>query len=336
MRDVAAAAGVSVSAVSYVLNKTRPVSADKRARVLKAVADLEYVPNGMAQGLRRTRSKILGVILPDLSVPPYGLLAKHIEAVAREAGYMTVVCNSAGDDDALATAYMRGLQGLRADGLILRTTREQHELLPAVMQAQIPTVLMTSNPPATGRQIDRVLIDNAGGVRFAVSELARVGHRRIGLVSTQDLSKPTLVRLQGFLQGMEEAGLHADMGHVRIGAASADAGEALTGELLDLPHRPTAIIVAHSRQSMGALRALHARGLGVPRDVSLVVFGLREYFDLYPTDLTVVVLPMREMARTAARLLIERLEAGTAAERPPRQIVLQPTLYPGASVQAPR
>src|SRR5262245_12460321 len=71
MRDVAAAAGVSVSAVSYVMNKTRPVSADKRERVLKAIADLEYVPNGMAQALRRTRSGILGVILPDLSTPPY-------------------------------------------------------------------------------------------------------------------------------------------------------------------------------------------------------------------------------------------------------------------------
>jgi LacI family transcriptional regulator len=336
MRDVAAAAGVSISAVSYVLNNTRPVSAEKRARVLKAMSELEYVPNGMAQGLRRTRSKILGVILPDLSTQPYGLLAKHIEATAREAGYMTVVCNSAGDDDALTTAYLRGLQGLRADGLILRTTREQHELLPAVVQAKIPTVLMMSDPPAIGRQIDRVLIDNALGVRLAIGELARAGHHRIGLVSTQDLSKPTLVRLQGFLQGMEEAGLHANMAHVRIGPANADVGETLTGELLDLPSRPTALIVAHSRQSLGALRALHARRLHVPDDLSLVVFGRREYFDLYPTDLTVVQLPMPEMAQIAARVLIDRLEAGPADEQPPQQIVLQPTLSVGASVGAPR
>jgi DNA-binding LacI/PurR family transcriptional regulator len=238
MRDVAAAAGVSVSAVSYVLNNTRPVRAEKRARVLQAMADLEYVPNGMAQGLRRTRSGLLGVILPDLSMPPYGLFAKHIEAAAREAGYMTVVCNSAGDEDALTTAYMQRLQGLRADGLILRTTREQHELLPAVVQARIPAVLLMSDPPTIGRDLDRVLIDNALGVRLAVRELAQAGHRRIGLVSTQDLSRPTLVRLQGFLQGMGEAGLHADMSYVRIGAASADVGEALAGELLDRPGAP--------------------------------------------------------------------------------------------------
>ncbi|MGE3911916.1 MAG: LacI family DNA-binding transcriptional regulator [Chloroflexota bacterium] len=336
MRDVAAAAGVSISAVSYVLNNTRPVSAEKRARVLDAIAELEYVPNGMAQGLRRTRSKILGVILPDLSIPPYGLLARHIEAAAREAGYMTVVCNSAGDDDALTTAYMRGLQGLRADGLILRTTREQHELLPAVVQAQIPTVLMMSDPPAIGRQIDRVLVDNALAVRIAVKELAQAGHHRIGLVSTQDLSRPTLVRLQGFLQGMEEAGLHANMAHVRIGPASTDTGEKLTTELLDLPDRPTAIIAAHSRQSLGALRALRARSLTVPDDLSLIAFGRREYFELYPTDLTFVELPMPEMAQIATKLLIERLEAGPTHERPPQQTILLPTLQRGASVGAPR
>ena len=152
------------------------------------------------------------MILPDLSTPPYGLLAKHIEATAREAGYMTVVCNSAGDDDALATAYVRRLQGLRADGLILRTTREQHESLPAVVQSGIPAVLMMSDPPASGRQPrPRARSTTCAAARLAVRELAQAGHRQIGLVSTQDLSKATLVRLQGFLQGMEEAGLHPDM-----------------------------------------------------------------------------------------------------------------------------
>ncbi|MFN8636595.1 MAG: LacI family DNA-binding transcriptional regulator [Chloroflexota bacterium] len=340
MREVAAAAGVSVSAVSYVLNESRPVSADKRERVLKAIADLEYVPNGMAQALRRTRSGLLGMILPDLSTPPYGLLAKHVEAVARAAGYLTVVCNSAGDEDALTTAYVRGLQGLRIDGLILRTTRAQHELLPAVIQADIPAVLLMSDPPTVGRKLDRVLVDNALGVRLAVAELARAGHTRIGLVSTQDLSRPTLVRLQGFLQGMEEAGLHADMGHVRIGAANASAGEAMTADLLAGPNRPTALIVAQSRLSLGALRALNAHRLHVPDDLSLVVFGRRDFFDLYPTDLTIVELPMPEMASTAARLLIERLEHGNGAngshaDLPPRQVILEPTLHRGASVGPP-
>jgi LacI family transcriptional regulator len=335
MRDVAAAAGVSMSAVSYVLNKTRPVSADKRERVLKAIADLEYVPNGMAQALRRTRSGILGVILPDLSTPPYGLLAKHIEATAREAGYMTIICNSAGDDDALASAYVRRLQALRADGLILRTIRDQHELLPSVVQSGVPAVLMMSDPPSIGQSLDRVLVDNVLAARLAVRELAQAGHRQIGLVSTQDLSKATLVRLEGFLQGMEEAGLHADMGLVRIGQASAEAGERMTGELLHGARRPTALVVAHGRLSLGALRALRVRHLRVPDDLSLVVFGRLEFFDLYPVDLTTVVLPLPEMAAMAARLLIERLEQGDGNHLSPRRVVLAPTLHVGASVGPP-
>lgn len=335
MRDVAAAAGVSISAVSYVLNKTRPVRADKRERVLKAIADLAYVPNGMAQALRRTRSGILGVILPDLSTPPYGLLAKHIEATAREAGYMTVVCNSAGDDDALASAHVRRLQAVRADGLILRTTRDQHELLPAVIQSGMPAVLLMSDPPASSWSLDRVLIDNVVAARLAVLELARAGHRQIGLVTTHDLSKATLVRLQGFLQGMEEVGLHPDMSQVRIGAASVEVGERLTGELLDGPRPPTALVVAHGRQSHGALRALRARRVQVPDDLSLIVFGRPDLFDLYPVDLTTVLLPLPEMGATAARLLIDRLERGTVGDVPPRRVVLEPTLHVGASVGPP-
>ncbi len=270
MRDVAAAAGVSISAVSYVLNNTRPVRADKRARVLQAMSDLEYVPNGMAQALRRTRSGLLGLILPDLSNRPYGQLARHIEATARQSGYMTIVCNSAGDDDASVSAYVRNLEALRVDGFIFRSTREQHQLLPSVLQSRAPAVLMMSDPPSIGHQLDRVMIDHALGVRLAVRHLAEAGHRRIGLVTTEDLSKPTLVRLHGFLQGMEETGLKVDMDLVRIGAASAEGGTMLTGELLDAANRPTALVVAHGRQSIGALRALldrsHRRRAAVGRD----------------------------------------------------------------------
>jgi DNA-binding LacI/PurR family transcriptional regulator len=335
MRDVAAAAGVSISAVSYVLNNTRPVRADKRARVLQAMRDLEYVPNGMAQALRRTRSGLLGLILPDLSNRPYGQLARYIEATARGAGYMTIVCNSAGDDEAAVSAYVRNLEALRVDGFIFRSTREQQQLLPSVIQSRAPAVLMMSDPPEIGHQLDRVMIDHALGVRLAVLHLAEAGHRRIGLVTTEDLSKPTLVRLHGFLQGMEEAGIKVDMNLVQIGAASAEGGTMLTGELLDSSNPPTALVVAHGRQSIGALRAIKARGIRIPDDLSLIVFGRLDYFDLFSTDLTVVVLPLPEMAEVAAELLIDRIEHGQNCEHPPQQIVLAPTLHVGNSVSPP-
>jgi LacI family transcriptional regulator, galactose operon repressor len=336
MRDVAAVAGVSISAVSYVLNNTRPVRADKRARVLQAMSDLEYVPNGMAQALRRTRSGLLGVILPDLSNRPYGQLARHIEATAREAGYMTIICNSAGDDDALASAYVRNLEALRVDGFILRATREQQELLPSVIQTRAPAVLMMSDLPSTGHQLDRVMIDHPEGVRMAVRHLAEAGHTRIGLVTTEDLSRPTRVRLHSFLQGMADVGLDVDMDLVRVGVASAEVGTRLVGELLDSPRPPTALVVAHGRQSIGALRAIRARRIQVPDDLSLIVFGRPDYFDLFAVDLTTVILPLPEMGAAAARLLLERIDLGQQSDRPPRQIILTPSLHTGDSVGPPR
>jgi LacI family transcriptional regulator len=109
----------------------------------------------------------------------------------------------------------------------------------------------------------------------------------------------------------------------------------LAGELLDGPRRPTALVVAHGRQSLGALRALRARSLRVPEDVSVIVFGRPDFFDLYSVDLTTVVLPLPEMGATAARLLVERLERGSGDGLSPRRIVLEPTLHAGASVGPP-
>jgi len=207
-----------------------------------------------------------------------------------------------------------------------------------------------SDPPPIGDQLDRVLIDSALGVRIAVRHLAEAGHRRIGLVTPQDLSKPMLVRLPGFVQGMEENGLHADMSLVRIGDTSAEAGEALAGELLDAPDRPTALVIAHGRQSIGALRALRTRRVRVPEDLSLIVFGRLDYFDLFPVDLTVVILPLPEMGEAATRLLLDRLEERQCEaalddladggerqppEHQPRHILLPPTLHAGASVGPP-
>jgi DNA-binding LacI/PurR family transcriptional regulator len=334
MREVALAAGVSISAVSYVLNNTRPVSAEKRARVLQAMADLEYVPNGMARALRSTRSGLIGVVLADLANPSYGLIARGIETVTGEAGYLTIFCTSPRDDDARSSAYVRGLEGIRVEGLILRATRQHRELLPSVLSARAPAVLVMHDPPSSARHLDRVLLDNALGVQLAVRHLAEHGHQRIALVSSQDIARPTLVRLQGFLHGMDDAGLHADMSLVRIGPPADQIGEALTGEVLDVSPRPTALLVAHARQVPGAIRAIRRRGLRVPDDLSLIVSGDPAQFELHRPDLTMIVQPYEALGQAAARLLLGRLRGATDRSEP-RVAVLEPTLQVGASVGPP-
>lgn len=333
MRDVALAAGVSVSAVSYALSGTRPVRAEKRERVLRAVAELDYVPNGVARTLRSTRSRVLGVLLADLANPSYGLIARGIETAAHEAGYLTVVCTSPFGDDERSSAYIRGLEGIRVDGLILRVPRNDRELLPTALGTRAPAVLVMHDPPSSGRHLDRVLLDNALGVRLAVRHLAALGHQRIALVSSQDIARPTLVRLQGFLHGMDEAGLHADLTLVRTGPPGADIGDALTGEVLDVSPRPSALIVAHARHVVGALRAIGRCRLRVPEDLSVVASGIPDQFELFRPELTLIARPYEALGQAAARILLDRLTVRSIGDA--RIEVLEPTLRIGASTAAP-
>ena len=146
MRDVALAAGVSISAVSYVLNDSRPVRADKRARIKQAMAALDYVPNRTAQVLKGSRTRLIGVLLPDLTNPIYGEIASSIEHVASTAGLLSILGTTSRQADHQAS-YLHALEASRVDGLIVRPTGlgEQRFLLAETRRA--PLLLLMHEPP---------------------------------------------------------------------------------------------------------------------------------------------------------------------------------------------
>ncbi len=334
MRDVAVAAGVSVSAVSYVLNGTRPVRADRRERIRRAMDELGYVPNGVARALRHSRSQLLAALLPDLTNPVYGLMAHSIEAVAREAGFLTVIGTTsldAGRED----AYVRALVASRAEGLIVRPTRTDQPLAPAILDIRAPVVLLMHDLVPPSHPIDTVAIDNALGARLAVQHVAEQGHERIAFATVPYPAAPERGRLDGFRAGMRAAGLPVSDDLVHTAAPSPAAGQAIVEHLMALDHPPTALVVSHHRQAAGVLQALVARGLRVPEDLSLVVFGQPQFFAPMPVALTIVAQPFQQVGTVAAELLLRRIEDGHPP-LPPQRLVLDPVLLPGGSVAAPR
>lgn len=338
MRDVAAAAGVSVSVVSYVLNNSRPVRSDKRARVLEVMSNLGYVPNGMAQALKRTRTGLIGALLPDLTHQGYELIGRGIETTGRDAGYLMIACNASHDADQ-AVEYLRALEAIRVDGLVLRWNHAQDRLPPVLQSTRAPVVLVMHEPPVDGLRVDRVVSDTRLGMRLALRHLMELGHRRIGLIGSMnslDRGTSTRVRIGAFHQGMEDAGFEEDPRWVKLAVRpTPDDGVALAGEILDQDETPTALIVANVPCAIGALRAIRARGIRVPEDLSVIVFGTPEMFSLFAIDLTVIRQPYVEIGAQAARLLVERMrENGTAWSS--RQVMIEPTLVPGASVGPPR
>jgi LacI family transcriptional regulator len=334
MRDVALAAGVSISAVSYVLNDSRPVRADKRARIRQAMAALDYIPNRTAQVLKGSHTRLIGVLLPDLTNPIYGQIASSIEHVASTAGLLSIVGTTSRQADH-QDSYLHALEASRVDGLIVRPTGLGEQRFLSADNRRAPLLLLMHDPPDGPGRVDSVIIDNAAGVRLAAEHLAEYGHTRIGCLAANLPAPPGLGRVEGFVGAVAELGLDPDQRLVQVGEPTAACGETLAAALIDLDDPPTALVATHNRLAVGALRLLRRRGVRVPEDVSLVAFGQPEFFALYPLDLTLMVQPFPALGQAAAELLLERITAGTTDEWLPRRLVLAPSLVRGASVARP-
>src|SRR5688572_11566978 len=243
IKDVSRAAGVSISTVSHVLNRTRYVSDDARERVERAIAQLNYRHNGLARSLRTRQSYALGLIIPDVSNPYYPQLARGVQDAAAAGGYWVFLCNS----DRSPQNEVRLLEALeqrRVDGVILDAGGPDAALLTALHRAAVPVVLAGSR--IDDAALDVVTVAPNGGYA-AVRHLLERGHRRIGLIAGPPVAggaasgATRLAKAGGYLQALEEAGIATDAALMVQGDYTREGGRAAMRRLLGLPTPPSAV-----------------------------------------------------------------------------------------------
>jgi LacI family transcriptional regulator, galactose operon repressor len=319
VRDVARRAGVSVSTVSHVLNRTRFVSDELRERVLAAMDELDFEPNAAARMLSLKRSNALGLIVSDIRNPFFASVARGVEDVAQERGYTVVLCNS---DETLVreAACLKALQNRQVDGVLLASAGVADEYVARLVQAGYPIVLVDRDLPDL--EISAVVLDNKGAAYSAVRHLIERGHRRIGMLSGRDSITTTIERVAGYEHALRESGIDPDPALVISGQSTSEGGTAATHALLDLVPRPTAIFSGNNLMSIGALHAISSRGLSVPQDIALVGFDDFPFpwADAFRPHLTTVAQPTYELGRQAAELLVDLLNG--RSQSAPQRIVL--------------
>jgi len=331
MRDVAALAGVSLKTVSRVVNRESGVSPEMTGRVAAAVARLDYRHNLAASNLRRgQRTRSIGVLLQDVANSFSASILRAVEDRCTSLG-VVVLAASIDEEPERERALVSNLVSRRVDGLVLMPSTADQSYLLQDVRAGLAVVVV--DRPVHGLHVDCVTVDNEGGTRLAVEHLLAFGHRRIGYVGDLPSIATAAARLDGYASGLAAGGVPVDAALMRVGRDEA-ASTAAVADLLGAPDPPTAIVAGRNVLAVGAVRALQEAGLS--HRVALVGFDDFPMSDLLDPGLTVIRQDVNTIGRTAAGLLLSRVEGvESEALRQPRRVVLPTALVPRGSGEVP-
>ena len=330
IKDVAARAGVSFTTVSHVVNNTRPVSSEVRAKVEAAIRELNFVPSAVARSLKARTTSTIGVVVPNSTNPYFAEISRGIEGYFERRGYCVILGNS-DDEPEKQRKYLRVLIERRIDGLIVASAGDQDTLRDALGRTDVPVVIVDREVP--GVQADLVQIDHEEGAYMAARHLLELGHRRIACISGPSQMVVSEARVHGFIRALREASIEVEGCQVIASDYTSSGGyEAAVSLLRNSP--PTAIFAANDVMALGALRAAAERGLSVPRDLSVIGFddiAMSRFF--YPA-LTTVGQSILMLGERAAQTLLERVTRDVEGEA--RRIIIAPNLIVRESTGAPR
>ena len=315
MREVADRAGVAMSSVSRVLSGHPDVNPAMSARVLTAVAELDYQPDLLAQSLRKRETLTVGFVVGDISNPLFAEIVMGAESTLHTNGYSMLLTNSLGDP-AMETAHIGLLSQRRVDGLVISVVDEAHpETIDRLRELEIPIVLLDRSLPGE-ISASCVLSDHRSGMEAAVLHLLDLGHRNIALISGAAV-RPALERRAALEQAFEARGL-ARSYTVEEGPFSIEHGATTMLRLLDLQEPPTAVIAGGNQLMLGALRAVSERNVALGTDISFVGCDDIAITDLFQPAIALVRRDPFAMGRAAAELLLAGMRDGA----PPSDVVL--------------
>jgi LacI family transcriptional regulator len=331
--DVAKLANVTPSVVSRVLNEdpTLRIKAETRTRIERAVEMLGYQPNHAGRALRRSRSDVVGVLLPDITNPIYSGILVGIEQCARDSDYVVMLGN-ADEFSRRPQTYNRLLGGGRLDGMLIQRPNDLDDTrLSRLLDPGMPTVLLNTTLPGTPGS---VIFDDWRAAAAATEHLIALGHTSIAHLAGPPAVDSARRRREGFEQAMEAAGLPIGPSAIVHAGYGSDGGREALRDLLRAAPEVTAVVVASVVAAIGALGAAREAGVRVPEELSIVALHDVWMASYTAPPLTTVRMPLRELGETAMRMLLERI-----ADAPPRDEVIRhpaPQVVERGSAAPPR
>lgn len=328
--EVAKRAGVSIATVSNVIRGTRRVSPKLTERVQAAIRELNYSPNEIARSLKVRQTRMLGMVLPDITNPFFPEIIRGAEDTAFERGYFLVTANT-NEQIGRERRIVAALRSYRVDGMLLASASgKDTSHLKSTMDAGVALVCLDRTVP--GVKTDAVLLDNVRGARECVRHMIQRGHRRIAIITGALNLQTGRERLRGYEDALREADISIDQHLVLQGNFRFDSGYRLGKHIVKQAPRPTAVFVSNGVMTVGLLKAFEELNISCPGDMALATFDDLALDSPFHPHLTTVVQPSYEMGARAATILMDRIEGRLTKE--PSIVRVSPTLILRESTEA--
>ena len=336
IRDVASRAGVSHQTVSRVINSHGYVHKETRERVLNAIKDLDFVPNGVARSLTVNRTHTVGVVTTDISDQFFGQFVAGAEAEARRHGFYLVIGSVEEDAPADEYAYLQLMLQRRVEGLIIARPmlRPDSQQIVAALAPRLPIVLVASELKSPA--LDSVDVDNERGGHDATKYLMEQGHQSIATIVGPSGWPSAQARLKGYRDALGAGRIAFAKSLVRhANGWGLESGEAAMENLLAEGVQFTALFAQSDLLALGAVTALRRRGLRVPDDVSVVGYDDIAVAQYLNPPLTTMRQPMREVGAAAIQLVLHKIHSDERPTGPPSKHLLAAKLIVRDSVRGP-
>ncbi len=337
IRDVAHRAGVSIATVSRAVNHIPTVNAELARRVWKAIEEVGYLPNTQARALVSGRSRMLGLIVSEITNPFFPELVQEFENLAVAQGY-EVLIGSTNYEPARTESLIRRMLQRNVDGVAVMTFGIEEDLVQKLVEREFPLVFVDAGPDLPNIRV--IKVNYGEGIRQSVQHLAALGHRHIAFISGPLRLRSAVARHDAFLKSMAELGLTVPAENMIEGSHTMEGGIAAMEQLTSLETLPTAIMCSNDMTAIGVLHALYRTTHKVPADISVVGFDDIHLAEFMLPPLTTVQMSCKDLATAA----VEALRAGIERDHPKfrkkewhiptRLVVRQSSTFPRGSLPA--
>lgn len=331
MKQIADMAGVSLGTVSHVLNDSARVREPLRRRVLEAVETLGYQPSQLARGLRRDKTNMLGMVIPDVTNPFFPAVVRGAEDIAFSNGYRLVLCNT-DNDHAKELAHLNELRTYLPSGLIVIPSTFSDLTVQAERYRRAGTAVVCIDRLPKRWNGDSVTVANEQGAYAATRHLLQIGHKRLAAIIGPLHLTNARQRIEGFRRALSESKLSIAPEYVQETTFDRAGGYAKARLILKLLPAPTAIFAGNDMIALGVIQAIREFGLRCPEDVSVMGFDDLDFAELISPSLSSVSQSGYQLGAIAAGILMDRLKGDNG---PPKHLVLETQLKIRDSVAAP-